>query len=297
MDAHALPSLQPPPTRQNRGLWTAALLRLLENRTALIGGTCLCVLALAGVLAPVITPYEPTVGDLAQRLQEPSLTHLMGTDLLGRDEFTRVLYGARLSLQAGLIAVIFGVGLGGFIGAVAGGVGGLWDGVLMRLTDVMLAFPGVLLAIGIVSWLGQGSLQIMVAVGVSYAPTFARLLRGSVLALRQTEYVAAARAVGATRLRVLLRHMLPNALTPVIVRATLALATAIIDVAALGFLGLGPGDPRIAEWGEMLTDSARFLQTAPHLILFPSAAITVTAVAINLLGDGLRDSLDPRSSS
>jgi peptide/nickel transport system permease protein len=297
VDARALPSLQPTPTRQNRGLWTAALLRLLKNRSAVIGGICLCALALAGLLAPVITPYAPTVGDIAQRLQEPSFTHLMGTDLLGRDEFTRVLYGARLSLQAGLIAVIFGVGLGGLIGAVAGGVGGLWDGVLMRLTDVMLAFPGVLLAIGIVSWLGQGSLQIMVAVGVSYAPTFARLLRGSVLALRKTEYVAAAWAVGATGPRVLLRHMLPNALTPVIVRATLALATAIIDVAALGFLGLGPGDPRIAEWGEMLTDSARFLQTAPYLILFPSVAITVTAVAINLLGDGLRDSLDPRSSS
>jgi peptide/nickel transport system permease protein len=296
VDARALPSLQPTPTRQDRGLWTAALLRLLENRTAIVGAACLCVLALAGLLAPVVTPYEPTVGDLTQRLQGPSATHLMGTDLLGRDEFTRVLYGARLSLQAGLVAVIFGVGLGGLIGAVAGGVGGVGDAFLMRVTDVMLAFPGVLLAIGIVSWLGQGSLQIMVAVGVSYAPTFARLLRGSVLALRQTEYVAAARAIGATGPRVLMRHMLPNALTPVIVRATLALATAIIDVAALGFLGLGPGDPRIAEWGEMLTDSARFLQTAPHLILFPSAAIIVTAVAINLLGDGLRDSLDPRSS-
>jgi len=295
VNAHALRPVSTP-TRYDRGLWTAALLRLVENRSAMVGGACLCLFALAGLLAPVVTPYEPTIGDITQRLQGPSVTHLMGTDLLGRDEFTRVLYGARLSLQAGLVAVIFGVGLGGLIGAVAGGLGGLGDAFLMRLTDVLLAFPGVLLAIGIVSWLGQGSLQIMVAVGVSYAPTFARLLRGSVLALRQTEYVVAAWAVGATGPRVLMRHMLPNALTPVIVRATLALATAIIDVAALGFLGLGPGDPRIAEWGEMLTDSARFLQTAPHLILFPSVAITLTAVAINLFGDGLRDSLDPRSS-
>src|SRR5437762_8264761 len=138
----------------------------------MVGGACLCVLALAGLFAPIVTSYEPTVGDLTQRLQGPSATHLMGTDLLGRDEFTRVLYGARLSLQAGLVAVVFGVGLGGLIGAIAGAVGGIGDAFLMRVIDVMLAFPGVLLAIGIVSWLGQGSLQIMVAVGVSYAPTF-----------------------------------------------------------------------------------------------------------------------------
>ena len=164
----------------------------------------------------------------------------------------------------------------------------------MRLIDVLLAVPGILLAIGIVAWLGHGELQIMLAVGVSYSPIFARLLRGSLLALRESDYVIAARSMGASPLRILLRHMLPNALTPLIVQATLAAATAIIDVAGLGFLGLGPGDPRVAEWGEMLTDSSRFLQSAPYLIFFPGAAIVISAVGFNLLGDGLREALDPR---
>ena len=293
--AHADARVVAPRVRATRGLWHEALVQLSRNGSALFGATCISVFVLAALFAPLLSPYQPTAGDIAVRLQGPDSAHLMGTDLLGRDEFTRVLYGARLSLQAGLIAVVLGLLLGGAMGSLAGAVGGLVDGLLMRITDVMLAFPGVLLAIGIVSWLGQGSLQIMVAVGVSYTPTFARLLRGSVLTLRQADFVIAARSIGASRSRLLARHMLPNALTPVIVRATLALATAIIDVAALGFLGLGPGDPRIAEWGEMLTDSARFLQSAPHLIFFPSAAITITAVAINMLGDGLRESLDPRS--
>jgi peptide/nickel transport system permease protein len=164
----------------------------------------------------------------------------------------------------------------------------------MRVTDVLLAVPGILLAIGIVAWLGHGEIQIMLAVGVSYTPIFARLLRGSLLNLREADYVTAARSIGASPARILLRHMLPNALTPLIVQATLALATAIIDVAGLGFLGLGPGDPRVAEWGEMLTDAARFLQSAPYLIFFPGAAIVVSAIGFNLLGDGLREALDPR---
>jgi peptide/nickel transport system permease protein len=218
----------------------------------------------------------------------------MGTDLLGRDELSRILYGARISLTVGTVAVFFGLIFGCLIGAVAGGAGGIVDGVLMRFIDVLLAVPGILLAIGIVAWLGQGQIQIMLAVGISYAPIFARLLRGSLLALRESDYVIAARAMGASPTRILLRHMLPNALTPLIVQATLAAATAIIDVAGLGFLGLGPGDPRVAEWGEMLTDSARFLQSAPYLIFFPGAAIVISAIGFNLLGDGLREALDPR---
>jgi peptide/nickel transport system permease protein len=246
------------------------------------------------VLAPIIAPYDPTVGTLALSRHGPNLTHLMGTDLLGRDEFSRVLYGARISLVVGVVAVAFGLVFGTAIGAIAGGVGGKVDTVLMRVTDVLLAVPGILLAIGIVAWLGQGQIQIMLAVGISYAPIFARLLRGSLLALREADFATAARAEGATPARILLRHLMPNALTPLIVQATLALATAIIDVAGLGFLGLGPGDPRAPEWGEMLTDSARFLQNAPYLILFPGAAIVVSAIGFNLLGDGLREAIDPR---
>ena len=280
--------------RASRGLWRDALQRLSRNGPAILGLIFIAIFVIGAILAPYISPYDPTVGVLSNNLQGPSLAHLMGTDLLGRDEFSRVLYGARISLTVGVVAVIFGLIGGTLVGAIAGGAGGLADGILMRVVDVLLAVPGILLAIGIVAWLGHGEIQIMLAVGVSYSPIFARLLRGSLLALRESDYVIAARSMGASPTRILLRHMLPNALTPLIVQATLAAATAIIDVAGLGFLGLGPGDPRIAEWGEMLTDSSRFLQSAPYLILFPGAAIVISAVGFNLLGDGLREAIDPR---
>jgi peptide/nickel transport system permease protein len=280
--------------RASRGLWGDALRRLSRNRPAILGLVFIAIFVVGAVLAPVLAPYDPTIGNLSVSKQAPTLAHLMGTDLLGRDEFSRVLYGARISLTVGVVAVFFGLVLGVTAGALAGGVGGRVDTVLMRTTDVLLAVPGILLAIGIVAWLGQGQVQIMLAVGVSYAPIFARLLRGSLLALREADFATAARAEGATPARILLRHMMPNALTPLIVQATLAMATAIIDVAGLGFLGLGPGDPRVAEWGEMLTDSARFLQNAPYLIFFPGAAIVVSAIGFNLLGDGLREAIDPR---
>jgi peptide/nickel transport system permease protein len=280
--------------RASRGLWRDALQRLFRNGPAILGLIFIATFVIGAILAPNISPYDPTIGVLSNNLQGPSLAHLMGTDLLGRDEFSRVLYGARISLTVGVVAVIFGLIGGTLVGAIAGGAGGLADGILMRVVDVLLAVPGILLAIGIVAWLGHGEIQIMLAVGVSYSPIFARLLRGSLLALRESDYVIAARSMGASPTRILLRHMLPNALTPLIVQATLAAATAIIDVAGLGFLGLGPGDPRIAEWGEMLTDSSRFLQSAPYLILFPGAAIVISAVGFNLLGDGLREAIDPR---
>ncbi len=280
--------------RASRGLWRDALRRLMRNGPALLGLFFIAVFVLGALLAPVIAPYDPSVGVLVDGRQGPSFAHIMGTDLLGRDEFSRVLFGAQISLTVGIVAVVCGLTLGSVVGAIAGGAGGKLDAVLMRIIDVLLAVPGILLAIGIIAWLGQGEIQIVLAVGISYSPVFARLLRGSLLALRESDYVIAARSMGASPARVLLRHMLPNALTPLIVQATLAAATAIIDVAGLGFLGLGPGDPRVAEWGEMLTDSARFLQSSPYLILFPGAAIVISAIGFNLLGDGLREALDPR---
>ena len=287
-------TVRPVSVRASRGLWRDAASRLMRNGPAIVGLVCIAVFVIGAIFAPLIARYDPTAQNLAVARQGPSLTHLMGTDLLGRDEFSRVLYGARISLLVGVVAVLFGLLFGVSIGALAGGAGGTIDAVLMRVVDVLLAIPGILLAIGIVAMLGQGELQIMLAVGVAYTPTFARLLRGSLLALRDADFVTAARSMGASPVRILLRHMLPNALTTLIVQATLALATAIIDVAGLGFLGLGPGDPRVAEWGEMLTDSARFLQNAPYLIFFPGAAIVISAIGFNLLGDGLRESLDPR---
>jgi peptide/nickel transport system permease protein len=283
-----------PTPRTSRGLWRDALSRLLRNGPAIVGMVFIAVFVIGAILAPVIAPYSPTACFLADGKHGPSLVHIMGTDLQGCDEFSRVLYGARISLTVGVIAVFFGLVGGTLIGGLAGGAGGIVDSVLMRITDVLLAVPGILLAIGIVAWLGHGEIQIMLAVGVSYSPIFARLLRGSLLALRESDYVIAARSMGASPARILIRHMMPNALTPLIVQATLAAATAIIDVAGLGFLGLGPGDPRVAEWGEMLTDARGFLQNYPYLILFPGAAIVISAVGFNLLGDGLREALDPR---
>jgi peptide/nickel transport system permease protein len=294
MAAPAIPVRRPVEARASRGLWSDAFRRLLRNRPALVGVFFILVFVLTAIFAPLVAPYGPLEGALADRLQPSGAAHLMGTDLQGRDEFSRVIYGAQVSLVAGVASVVMGVLIGGLIGALAGGLGGKVDSVLMRVVDVMLAIPGILLAIGIVAWLDRGLPQIMFAVAMVNVPMFARLLRGSLLSLRESDYVIASRSVGASGIRLLVRHMLPNSLTPLIVAATLALATAIIDVAGLGFLGLGPPDPRTPEWGTMLTDSTKFLRQAPWLILFPGLAIVISAVGFNLLGDGLRESLDPR---
>ena len=280
--------------RASRGLWRDAFSRLMRNGPALVGLFFITVFVLAAVLAPVIAPYGPLEGSLANRLQPPSPEHWMGTDLQGRDEFSRVLYGARVSLIVGVGSVLMALVMGGIIGALAGAAGGKLDNVLMRIIDVLLAIPGILLAIGIVAWLDRGLPQIMLAIAVTNAPIFARILRGSLLANREVDYVSAARSLGSSRPRLLVRHMLPNSLTALIVAATLALATAIIDVAGLGFLGLGPADPRTPEWGTMLTDATKFLREAAWLIFFPGVAIVISAIGFNLLGDGLRESLDPR---
>jgi len=286
---------RPVSERASRGIWRDAFRRLLRNGPALVGVFFIGVFLFMAILAPLITPFDPVRGSLADQLQPPGANgHILGTDLQGRDELARIVYGARLSLIVGVGSVIMGLVLGGTIGATAGALGGRVDNVLMRITDVLLAIPGILLAIGVVAWLGRGLPQIMLAVAATNAPVFARILRGSLLANRDLDYVVAARSTGASRWRILVRHLLPNSLTSVIVAATLALATAIIDVAGLGFLGFGPADPRTAEWGTMLTDSTQYLREGPYLIFFPGLAIVISAIGFNLLGDGLRESLDPR---
>jgi peptide/nickel transport system permease protein len=222
------------------------------------------------------------------------LHHPLGVDDLGRDELSRIIYGARLSLLIGIVSVSVGLSLGIVLGSVAGFFGGWVDGVLMRFVDIMLAIPGFLMAIGIVALLGPGLTQVMIAIGVVNVPIFTRLLRGSVLAQRENDFVLAARAIGVRRRWILLSHVLPNAISPVIVAGTLALATAIIDAAGLGFLGLGPQDPATPEWGTMLTDTVRYLQTAPFLAIFPGVAIVLSVLGFNLIGDGLREALDPK---
>jgi len=277
-----------------QGFWRGSLIRLLANRPALVGLVLITVFLFVAICAPLMAPSNPEVGHLADGLQTPSRLHPMGTDLVGRDELSRVIWGARLSLEVAVVSVLIAFLVGGLVGAVAGAAAGPIDATLMRVVDVLLAIPGILLAIGIVAWLGQGLLQIMLAVALTLAPAFARLLRGSLLALRTADFVTAARTMGVTPTRILLRHMLPNALTPLIVQATLALGTAVVDVAGLGFLGLGPPDPRIAEWGTMLTDATSYLRAAPYLVFFPAVAIVIASVGFNLLGDGLREALDPR---
>jgi peptide/nickel transport system permease protein len=269
-------------SRASHGLWGDAIRRLLRNRPAVLGLIIIAIFAATAILAPVIAPYDPL-----DRI--PGAVYKQAHDV-----FSRVLYGARISLFVGVVSVLMGLTMGGTIGAIAGAFGGKVDAVLMRIVDVLLAIPGILLAIGIVVWLDRGLLQIMFAVAATNAPIFARILRGSMLALRESDYVTAARSIGAPTGRILFRHMLPNALTPIIVTSTLALATAIIDVAGLGFLGLGPADPRTAEWGTMLTDASGFYRQAPWIIFFTGAAISLSAIGFNLLGDGLRESLDPR---
>jgi len=280
--------------RASRGLWGDALRRLLRNRPALIGLGIIAMFIILATLAPIIAPYQPLQRDPGQVFMPPSASHLMGTDKQTQDVFSRILFGARISLFVGVVSVLMGLTMGGTIGAIAGAFGGKLDAVLMRIVDVLLAIPGILLAIGIVVWLDRGLLQIMFAVAATNAPIFARILRGSMLALRESDYVTAARSIGASTSRILFRHMLPNALTPLIVASTLALATAIIDVAGLGFLGLGPSDPRTAEWGTMLTGASSYYRQAPWIVVFTGAAISISAIGFNLLGDGLRESLDPR---
>jgi peptide/nickel transport system permease protein len=280
------------------GLWREAWVRLRRNPGAIVGFFLVCVFVVAAIFAPLIAPSPPRAQDLSLLRDGccpgPSAEHWFGVDALGRDEFSRILYGARFSLLIGVVSVSVGLSVGLLLGSIAGYLGGLIDSLIMRLMDVMLSIPGLLLAIGIVAMLGPGLTQIMIAVGATQIPIFARLLRGSILAQKENDFVLAARSVGVPRRTILAAHILPNAISPVIVQGTLALATAIIDVAGLGFLGLGPQDPSTPEWGTMLTDTTRYLQTAPHLAIIPGVAIVFSVLGFNLIGDGLREALDPR---
>jgi peptide/nickel transport system permease protein len=281
------------------GLWSEARYRLIRNPTAIAGGVIVLIFVIAAIFAPVIAPYGPLDQNLSL-LKEggipsgPSIHHLLGVDLLGRDVFTRILYGARFSLLIGVVSVAIGLAFGLVLGLVAGYVGGPVESVIMRCMDVMLAIPGLLFAIGIVAMLGPGLYQIMIAIGVVNIPIFARLLRGSVLAQKENDFVLAARAVGVRRRAILFSHILPNSISPLIVQGTLAMATAIIDVAGLGFLGLGPQNPSTPEWGTMLTDVNDYLQAAPFLAIIPGVAIVLLVLGFNLIGDGLREALDPK---
>ncbi|MEO6062504.1 MAG: ABC transporter permease [Thermoflexales bacterium] len=269
------------------------LKRFLRNRGALIGGAVLLFLILAALAAPLLTVYDPDAMTPADRWLEPGPEHPFGTDNFGRDMFSRVAYGGRISLPMGLISVSIAVAIGLLGGLLAGYFGGWVDMLVMRAVDLMLAFPGLLLALVIVATLGPSLVNAMIAVGISSVPTYIRVVRAGVLSTRELEFVDASRALGASNTRIIFRHMLPSIAPSVIVLATLGVAGAMITGAALSFLGLG-AKPPTPEWGAMLSEARNFLRLAPWTMTFPGLTIVVAALSINLIGDGLRDALDPR---
>ncbi len=296
---------------QSVSLWNITRRRLMRRKSAVVGMVILAFLVFIALTAQWLAPYDPIKsmldvkgysGPIEKRLPpcihafgcpDDQPQHILGLDGNIRDEFSRLLYGARLSLMIGLATVTFAIIIGTVLGALAGYFGGWIDNIIMRVMDVLLAFPSLLLAIAIVTVLGPGLINALLAIGIVSIPAYARVVRASVLSVREMDYVSATRALGGNVTEILFMRILPNALTPLIVQGTLGIATAILDAAALSFLGLG-AQPPTPEWGSMLGAERNQVFTAPHLVFFPGVAIALTVLAFNLLGDGLRDALDPR---
>jgi peptide/nickel transport system permease protein len=269
-----------------------AVRRFVTSRSAVVGLVVALFFVVVALGAPALAPYGADQQSLTDRLRPPSAQHIFGTDDLGRDILSRVMLGAQISLRVGIFAVVIALGVGATLGLQAGYLGGWVDGIFMRGMDIVLAFPSTLLAIGIVAMRGPGLEMALVAISIVNIPIYARLSRSMALSIKEREYVLAAQCLGWSGLRIIGRHILPNSLTPLIVQATLGIATAIIEAAALGFLGLG-AQPPAPEWGLMLTNGRAFLINAPWAMIFPGLAIMMTTLAFNLVGDGVRDALDP----
>ena len=278
------------PVRDRR--WEV-LRRAVRARLAPFGAAVVMVAVLVALAAPVVAPYDPLKQDLAHALAAPSREHPLGTDNVGRDVLSRVIWGTRISLVAGVVSVAIALLTGSLLGVVAGFCGGRVDGVVMRLMDAVLSFPPLVLALALGAVLGAGLMGVLIALGVVYTPTFARLMRGQVLTIKAREYVDAARALGAPGWRVAWHHVLPNATAPIVVQASLSVAFAILAEASLSFLGLGI-QPPAASWGSMINSGRGYLQSAPWIVFGPGAALFVTVVGLNFVGDAIRDALDPR---
>jgi peptide/nickel transport system permease protein len=272
---------------------TQSLRRLLKNRGAVLGGLFLLALLLVAIFAPLIAPYDPIEIYPTEARQAPSPRHLAGTDKFGRDTMSRIIFGTRISLRVGLISVAIALSIGGVLGLYAGYHGGHFDVIVCMLVNMMLAFPGILLALSIVATLGPGLENVMIAVGISSIPQFLRVVRSSVLSAKEEVYVEAAKVAGCSNRRIIFRHILPNVIAPVIVLSTLWVGTAILIGASVSFLGLGV-QPPTPEWGVMVSEGRNYLNSMWWLSTFPGLAIVLTVLAMNLLGDGLRDALDPR---
>jgi ABC-type dipeptide/oligopeptide/nickel transport system permease subunit len=296
-----------PSRKQAEGLWRVALGRLFRQRSAILGMILLGLLVLAAIFAPLVAPYDPIqvlIGREDVKKRDPPCIHLlgcpedkpqhiMGIDGNVRDQFSRVIYGTRISLFIGFATIGLAILAGAFLGSVAGYAGGFTSDAIMRVLDVVLAFPFLLLAIAIVAVLGPGLINAMLAIAVVNIPVYARVMRSSVLSVKEEEYVVAARSIGSNPSRILRLHILPNSIPPLIVAATLGIGTAILETAALSFIGMGAQPPQ-PEWGAMLASERNQVFSAPHLVFFPGLAIMITVLGFNLLGDGLRDALDPR---
>ena len=280
----------PSPFARNWGMFYK---KLRKNKAAMVGAGLIIFFILVAIIGPLVAPYSPTTQNYEVKLQPPSAEHWLGTDHHGRDVFSRILHGTQITLFIGFLSVFIGTTVGVLLGIVSGYYGKKVDAIIMRFMDILLAFPGILLALSIVSVLG-GSLQnVIIAISIFAIPGFARIVRGSTLAVKNLEYIDAVKALGASDLRIIVKHILPNILSPIIVQATLFMSTAILTGTGLSFLGMGP-QPPTSEWGAMLNQGRNYMWNAPHLTLFPGLAIVLVVLAFNIFGDGLRDALDPK---
>nr|WP_235864606.1 nickel transporter permease [Ureibacillus acetophenoni] len=285
-------SLTEKPVKKSR--WLAFMKKLAKNKAAIAGAIVVLTVFILAILAPWIAPYDPTHIEMSKKFQGPSAEHWLGTDDKGRDILSRLLYGSRISLTVGILSTLLGAIVGVVLGIVAGYYGKWIDSLIMRFCDVLLAFPGILLALAIISILGPSTANTIIAIAIFAVPTFARIVRGSTLGVKKLEYVDAIRAMGSRDSRIIFKHILPNITSPIIVQATLYIASAIITASALSFLGLGT-QPPTPEWGTMLANGRSYLAQAPHITLFPGLVILLVVVGFNLFGDGLRDALDPKT--
>ncbi|MFB4165550.1 ABC transporter permease [Alteribacillus sp. JSM 102045] len=270
--------------------------RLKKNKAAMVGGFLILFFVIVSLIGPFFTPFDPSEQNHVNKLAGPSAEHWFGTDHHGRDIFSRIIHGMSITLYIGFFSVLIGAVIGVLFGIVSGYFGGKIDAVIMRIMDVLLAFPGILLALGIVSVLGDSLNNVIISVGIFSVPAFARIVRGSTLSVRKLEYIDAVRALGASHFRIIFRHVLPNVMSPIIVQATLRMATAVLTASGLSFLGLG-AQPPTPEWGAILSDGRNYMWDAGHVAFFPGIAIVVVVLAFNIFGDGLRDALDPKMKS
>lgn len=280
-------------TIKSESLWSISFRRMRKNRTAIAGIIILFIFAVIAIFAPLIAPYDPFDQNFIRSFRPPSMENFLGTDEFGRDVFSRIIYGARISLQIGFVSVFISLILGVSLGLIAGYYGGWLDMLIMRIMDLMLSFPYILLALVIMSILGPGIFNAMIAIGIVYVPQYARIVRSSVLSVKKKEYVMAAQALGASDFRIIIKHVFLNSMAPIIIQTTLSIGRAIINAAGLSFLGLG-AQPPTPEWGAMLSNGQDFLRNAPWIATFPGIAIALLVLGFNLVGDGFRDAFDPR---